>query len=98
MGAVLTQGWGKPGLQDGIPLGLNPYRIPVFEETAVAPHRGLAWDPLGRFERSVASPDNSGVFEAKGRKRRADKVSFTPAVIVVHSVEEPERGKRSQCG
>ncbi len=47
------------------------------------------------------SPDNSRVFEAKGRKRRSDKVSFTPegpAVIVMHSVEEPEGGERSQSG
>ena len=41
------------------------------------------------------------VFEAKGRKHRSDKVSFTPegpAVIVMHSVEEPEGGERSQSG
>ena len=46
-------------------------------------------------------PDNSRVFEAKGRKRHADKVSFTPegpAVIVMHSVEEPEGGEHSQSG
>ena len=47
------------------------------------------------------SPHNSRVVEAKGRKRRADKVSLTPegrAGIVMHSAEQPEGGERSQHG